>query len=94
VYFCDETRINLVYSRGSGYVWRRPGEKLNEENVRGTVKHGGGGVMVWAPIAITMPGTIHFIEGKLLGEGDQDLLRDVMLPMQAITRAQLLLFGG
>jgi len=36
--------------------------------------------MVWASIAITMPGTIHFIEGKLLGEGYRDLLRDVMLP--------------
>jgi len=36
--------------------------------------------MVWASIAITMPGTIHFIEGKLLGEGYRNLLRDVMLP--------------
>jgi len=43
VYFCDETQINLVYSGGSGYVWRRTGEELNEENVRETVKHGGGG---------------------------------------------------
>jgi len=40
VYFCDETQINLVYSCGSGYVWRRTGEELNEENVRETVKHG------------------------------------------------------
>jgi len=39
VYFCDETQINLVYSCGSGYVWRT-GEELNEENVRETVKHG------------------------------------------------------
>jgi len=36
--------------------------------------------MVWASIAITMPGTIHFIEGKLLGEGYRDLLRDVLFP--------------
>jgi len=58
----------------------RPGEELDEENVRGTVKHRGGGVMVWDSIAITMPGTIHFIEGKLLGKVYRDLLRDVMLP--------------
>jgi len=36
--------------------------------------------MVWASIAITIPGTIHFIEEKLLGKGYRDLLRDVMLP--------------
>jgi len=48
--------------------------------VRGTVKHEGEGVMVWASIAITMPGTIHFIKGKLLEKGYRDLLRDVMLP--------------
>ena len=46
----------------------------------GTAKHGGGGVMVWASIAITMSGTTHFIEGKLLGEDFRDLLRDAMLP--------------
>jgi len=80
VCFCDEIQINLVYSCGNGYVWRRIGEELNEENVRGTVEHADVGVMVGASIAITMPGTIHFIEGKLFGEGYRDLLRDVMLP--------------
>jgi len=36
--------------------------------------------MVWGSIPITMPGTIHFIEGKLLAEGYRDLLREVTLP--------------
>jgi len=36
VYFSDETQIILVDTSGSGYVWRRPGEELNEENVTGT----------------------------------------------------------
>jgi len=40
LYFCEETQINLVYSRGSGYVWRRAEEELNDENVKGTVNTG------------------------------------------------------
>jgi len=55
VYFCGETQINLIYTSRSGYVWRRPREKLNEGNVMGTVKHGGGGVMVWASIGVKNP---------------------------------------
>jgi hypothetical protein len=45
VIWSDETRINMFCS---DYVWRRPGEPLKKECTIKTIKHGGGGRIVWA----------------------------------------------
>ena len=47
VLFTDETKIELrPYIRG-GRVWKKAGEGLIEESIVGTVKHGGGNLMLW-----------------------------------------------
>lgn len=63
VLFTDESKFNLFGSDGRPYVWRRPNEALLAKNMKPTVKHGGGSVMVWGAFSASGPGVLHFIEG-------------------------------
>lgn len=47
VLFVDESKFNIFGSDGRIIVWRRKNDELNPKNLFGTVKHGGGGVLVW-----------------------------------------------
>ena len=46
VVWSDETKINRLGSDGCKWVWKRPGEGLSDRLVEGTVKFGGGSVMI------------------------------------------------
>lgn len=63
VLFTDESKFNLFGSDGRPYVWRRSNEVLLAKNMKPTVKHGGGSVMVWGSFSARGPGELHFIEG-------------------------------
>ena len=43
----DETKINRLGSDGRKWVWKRSGEGLTARDVQGTVKFGGGILMMW-----------------------------------------------
>ena len=45
--FSDESKFCLDRSDGRVYVRRMVGEELKKDCVQSTVKHGGGGIMVW-----------------------------------------------
>ncbi|GBN38876.1 hypothetical protein AVEN_167691-1 [Araneus ventricosus] len=47
VLFADESKFNIFGSNGHIMVWRRKNEELNPKNLVGTIKYGGGGVLVW-----------------------------------------------
>ena len=51
VIFSDESRFLIHSSDGRAYVRRMVGEALNVNCVQSTVKHGGGGIMVWGCIS-------------------------------------------
>lgn len=65
VIFSDESKFNIFGSDGRSYVWRKPNTQLQLKNLRATVKHGGGGVMVWACMAATGVGNLVFIDGNM-----------------------------
>lgn len=44
-------------------MWRKPNHELEGKNLRKTVKHGGGSVMVWGCMAASGVGNLHFIDG-------------------------------
>jgi hypothetical protein len=67
VIWSDETRINLFCSDGCNYVWRRPGEPLKNECTIKTIKHGGGGIIVWACMNASGVGKIAEINGIMDG---------------------------
>ena len=47
VMWSDETKINHLVSDGHKWAWKRAGEGLNDRLVEGTLKFGGGSLMLW-----------------------------------------------
>ncbi|GBM33965.1 hypothetical protein AVEN_53831-1 [Araneus ventricosus] len=62
VIFVDESKFNIFASDGRITVWRKPNEELNPKKLLSTVKHGGGGIMVWGCFAASGMGNLVFIE--------------------------------
>lgn len=46
ILFSDKSKFNIHGSDGRVMVWRKPNQQMLIKNLCGTVKHGGGGVMV------------------------------------------------
>ena len=61
VVFSDESKFNLFGSDGRQWCRRRVREELLDRNVKKTVKHGGGSVMVWGCITSHGVGCLHRI---------------------------------
>ncbi len=75
VIFSDESKFNLFGSDGKKYVWRKPNTELQTKNLRPTVKHGGGNVLVWGCMASGGVGNLTFIEGIMNAECYINVLR-------------------
>jgi hypothetical protein len=66
VVFSDETKINCLGSDGRKFVWKMPGKKeLSDRLVEGTVKFGGGSVMIWGCMMWDGVGYACKIDGKM-----------------------------
>ncbi|CAK9815645.1 Transposable element Tc1 transposase [Anthophora plagiata] len=65
IIFSDESKFNLFGSDGRQKVWRKPNTELELKNLRSTVKHGGGSVMVWGCMSANGPGNLVFINGTM-----------------------------
>ncbi len=76
----DETKINVFGSDGVKHVWRQPGEEYKDQCVLPTVKHGGGGVMVWGCMSAAGTGELQFIEGTMNANMYCDILELSMIP--------------
>lgn len=61
--FCDESKYNMFNNDGKKKVWRRSGTAFNKENLRASVKGGGGSVMVWGCMSAKGTGNLHIIDG-------------------------------
>jgi transposase len=68
VIWSDETKINRIGSDGQEYVWKRKGEGLITREVKGTVKFGGGSLMVWGCIGWNGVGVLSEVEGRMDAE--------------------------
>ena len=51
IVWSDETKVNRLGSDGRKWTWRRPGDELTSRDVQGTVKFGGGSLMLWGCMA-------------------------------------------
>jgi transposase len=47
VIFSDETKINIWDSDGCKYYWKRKCDRLQSHHIDVTMKHGGGGLVLW-----------------------------------------------
>lgn len=75
VIWSDETKINRFQSDGKEYYWHRPHEKLQRHQVKQTIKHGGGSLMVWGCFSWWNVGPLVKIEGIMKKEDYLSILQ-------------------
>ena len=80
IIWSDETKINRIGSDGQEYVWKKAGEPLGDRQIRGTVKFGGGSLMVWGCMGWNGVGQLAEVEGRMDGEQYVAILNDHLLP--------------
>jgi transposase len=74
VVWSDETKINRLGSDGRKWVWKKAGEGLSDRLVQGTVKFGGGILMLWGCMLWEGPGFATKIDGRM----DADLYVSIL----------------
>ena len=68
VVWSNETKINRLGSDGRKWVWKKAGESLSDRLIEGTLKFGGGSVMVWGCMLWDGVGYACKIDGKMDGD--------------------------
>ncbi|GFW40569.1 transposable element Tc1 transposase [Trichonephila clavipes] len=76
VLFSNESKFCIFGIKGRKLVWRKQGTALEKENLVPTVKHGGGGVMVWGCMAANGVGRLNFIDSTLNHMGYINILKE------------------
>ena len=79
VVFSDESRFCLVSDRPV-IVRRRQGEEYLPACLNTTMKHGGGGIMVWGCIARNGVGRLHKIDGNVNAQHYLQILKYCAIP--------------
>ena len=79
VIFSDETKVNRFWSDGRKWCWKNPGAVVDDRNVQGTAKFGGGSLMVWGCITAEGPGYLTRIDGNMDAQLYCDILGDELL---------------
>ena len=80
VLFSDESRFKLFSSDGICWVRRPVNERFNPKYTRPTIKHGGGGIMVWGCFGGFGMGPLVKIDGIMDRFVYQNILENHMLP--------------
>ena len=65
VIWSDETKINRLGSDGRKWVWKKRGAQLMDKEVRGTLKFGGGHLMMWGCMTSRGVGFACRIDGSM-----------------------------
>ena len=76
VIWSDETKINHLGSDGHKWAWKKSGEGLSDRLVQGTVKFGGGSVMMWGCMGWDGVGYATKIDGRMDGDLYLQILKD------------------
>ena len=80
VLWSDESRFCLFRSDGKGYVRRPTSKSLEPRYTKPTVKHRGGGIMVWGCFSRAGVGDLVLVDGTMNKEKYLSILEDNMLP--------------
>lgn len=80
VLFSDESKFNLKDSDGLKRVRRPQNKRLDPRYCKGTVKHGGGNIMVWGCFSGQGLGPLQKIDGIMDRFLYKDILENVMVP--------------
>lgn len=80
VLWSDESRFCFFRSDGKGYVRRPLNHALDPRYTRPTVKHQGGGIMVWGCFSRNGVGELALIEGNMNQHSYLEVLKNHMIP--------------
>ena len=79
VVWSDETKINRLGSDGREWVWKEPGHALTAQHIKGTVKFGGGSLMLWGCMTAQGVGYASRIDGRMDAQLYTEILGDEFL---------------
>lgn len=80
IIWSDETKVNRLGSDGCKWFWKQKGDmEIKDREVKGTVKFGGGSLMVWGCITTKGVGYLTRIDGGLNAQLYVDILNDELL---------------
>jgi hypothetical protein len=79
VIWSDETKINRIGSDGRQWAWKQVGQGLVEKEIKKTVKHGGGNIMVWGCMGWNGVGQLVEVEGRMDANQYVDILDNHLL---------------
>ncbi|HVI21742.1 MAG TPA: IS630 family transposase, partial [Bacillus sp. (in: firmicutes)] len=81
VIWSDETKINRLGSDGRKWAWKKRGDnQLADRHVQGTVKFGGGSLMLWGCMTAQGVGYTCRIDRRMDAEVYTGILDDYLLP--------------
>lgn len=79
--FSDESRFSLEHNDGRVRVWRRRGERYNEDCIQQVTAHGGGSIMVLGGISAHHRTPLFLVQGRLNGQRYRDeILHRIAVP--------------
>lgn len=76
VLFTDESKYNVFSSDGKIKVWRKRNAEFERKNLKTTIKHGGGSVMVWGCCGANGVGNLVFVEGNMDAKQYIEILKE------------------
>ena len=79
IIWSDETKINRLGSDGHAWTWKKPGDELASRNIQGTVKFGGGNLMMWGCMTAQGVGYACRIDCRMNAEVYTGILDDYLL---------------
>lgn len=83
VLWSDESKFNMIASDGKGYVRRPVNKRFDPKYTKGTVKFGGGNIMVWGCFSWHGLGPLHLVDGTMDQIQYRGILETKMLPHSA-----------
>jgi len=81
VIWSDESHFTIFKNDGPGRVWRTSGTRFNIKNMVPSIKHGGGGIMVWGCFSGKGLGPLVKIEGKMNRHDYIQILDSHLIPL-------------
>lgn len=79
VIWSDECKINIYGSDGQQYVWKKREEDFRKEDIKETVKFGGGKIMLWGCMRWNGPGILCEVQGTMDAKQYVDILGSGLL---------------